>query len=575
MKLHLPATWYRARAIIVRRWGWSPIEMAVLLFLRDEPGTSVSVSQTLGIGHQIVEAAISRLMRFGLVEVRFGENPALHMTEAAREHLKAGRPLPERSSQREMFISLVFDRLGGSVFRRRNVKIVKTRSLPRESLFVNFVEGEPDETDESMEQRVRTMLSGSLRPGESFAGVRQVHSIIEPRYVQIDLEEAKEGRFPEGSSENLEKFVSDFVSTGTLPKIEGRKSSGLDVGDTIDLEVSPDHLIAGGAQHLTKFEEVVGSARSDIFILSTFVASQDDPKAEMGQNAVWSALENACRRGVRVHLFLGTALDKSNKHAKAMNALFLRLRQTGGKVAAYTETVRSHAKLIIADDGLDGGQAVIGSCNWLQSPFQAHEMSLAATDDKFVVNCLELLRSISSSLPNARGSRDAMQSMQTALANSRPQLVEKDTEVKRVAAKVRFLLGPDHLPLLRTAAHSAKHRFVCLSHKLGAPMYSNLFDPAQVAGQRIEDVRAHYSLPTGPVKKRHAKKAVTDLEETVKVIQSPRKSPMLHAKVLLWDNDDAVISSFNWGSQSASEERPLDELGIHIYGEGVAELVHS
>lgn len=549
--------------------------MAVLLFLKDEPGTSVSVSQELGIGHQIVEASISRLMRFGLIEVRFGENSALHMTEAAREHLKAGRPLPERSSQREMFISLVFDRLGGSVFRKRNVKIINPRSLPRESLLVNFAEDEPEETDESMEQRVRTMLSGSLRPGESFAGVRQVHSTIAPRYVQIDLEEAKEGRFPEGSSENLERFVSDFISSGTLPRIEGRKPSGLDVSDAINLEVSPDQLLAGGAQHLTKLIEVVGSARSDIFILSTFVASQEDPKAEMGQNAVWSALEDACRRGVRVHLFLGTALDKSNKHAKAMNALFLRLRQTGGAVAAYTETVRSHAKFVIADDGLDGGQAIIGSCNWLQSPFQAHEMSLAATEDKFVATCLELLRSISSSLPSARGSRDAMQSMQSALARSRPQLVEKDLVAKPVAAKVRFLLGPDHLPLLRKAAHSAKHRFVCLSHKLGAPMYSNLFDPAQIAGKRIEDVRAYYSLPTGPVKKRHAKKAVMDLEETVRVTQSPRKSPMLHAKVLLWDQDDAVISSFNWGSQSASEERPLDELGIHIHGEGFADLLHS
>ena len=66
--------------------------MAVLLYLRDEPGNSVSVSQALGIGPQIVEASISRLMRSGLIEVRFGEKSALHMTDAAKEHLKAGSP---------------------------------------------------------------------------------------------------------------------------------------------------------------------------------------------------------------------------------------------------------------------------------------------------------------------------------------------------------------------------------------------------------------------------------------------------------------------------------------------------
>ncbi len=47
------------------------------------------------------------------------------------------------------------------------------------------------------------------------------------------------------------------------------------------------------------------------------------------------------------------------------------------------------------------------------------------------------------------------------------------------------------------------------------------------------------------------------------------------AKVPLWDEKDLVISSFNWGSQGASYEHPLDELGILIYGEGIADLVHS
>jgi hypothetical protein len=36
MKLLIPAVWYRARAIIERRWGWSPVEEEVLLALREK-----------------------------------------------------------------------------------------------------------------------------------------------------------------------------------------------------------------------------------------------------------------------------------------------------------------------------------------------------------------------------------------------------------------------------------------------------------------------------------------------------------------------------------------------------------
>ena len=70
MTLLIPAVWYRARAIIERRWGWSPVEEEVLLALREKPGTSASVAVELGIPRQVAEAAVSRLMRFGLIEVR-------------------------------------------------------------------------------------------------------------------------------------------------------------------------------------------------------------------------------------------------------------------------------------------------------------------------------------------------------------------------------------------------------------------------------------------------------------------------------------------------------------------------
>jgi phosphatidylserine/phosphatidylglycerophosphate/cardiolipin synthase-like enzyme len=231
--------------------------------------------------------------------------------------------------------------------------------------------------------------------------------------------------------------------------------------------------------------------------------------------------------------------------------------------------------MLIADDGATGGRALLGSCNWLQSPFQAHELSIELRDDEMVANCLELLQATTSAVPSARGSRDAMQAMEFALRRAKPRLVVPTAHENTVAAQLTLLAAPDHLPLLRRAAHEeARFRFVCMTHKLGAPMVSNLLDPAQAAGERIEDVRAYYSLPTGPVKKRHVRDAAERLAGTVKLEPSARGSPMLHAKVLLWDDDDVVVTSFNWGSQSASEDSPLDEIGLHLRGSGLAQTLH-
>jgi phosphatidylserine/phosphatidylglycerophosphate/cardiolipin synthase-like enzyme len=46
--------------------------------------------------------------------------------------------------------------------------------------------------------------------------------------------------------------------------------------------------------------------------------------------------------------------------------------------------------------------------------------------------------------------------------------------------------------------------------------------------------------------------------------------PQLHAKFLAWDDDDIVVSSMNWGSQSGLSSNRLDEIGLHLRGPGLA-----
>ena len=575
MKLFIPAIWYRTRAVIERRWGWSPVEEAVLLALRDRPGTSVSVASDLGIPHQVAETAVARLMRFGLIEIRVTPEPALAMTEAAQAHLGAGHPLPERSARREMPISIVVDKLGSSVFRRRDVIIKSTWRLPEGAMVVDLLEGEDIDTDASMERQVRHLLDSWLRLGEVFAMARADFSVFENCFVEIDLVRARDGVLPEGANDTLRAAVGDCIASGLVPVIRhtppARPSC---LQETFEAEVSEDQIVFGGPDHLVRLEEIVDAARSDIFVLSTFVAAQNDPKADLGQGRVWSALERSVRRGVRVHLFFGSSLDEDGKHTRAMADLQSRLRAAGAGVAAHLAPVHSHAKILIADDGADGARALLGSCNWLQSPFRAYELSVELRDDHVVAGCLELLEAITAAVPTARASRDAMRAMRTELRLRRAGLIEASSASDAVRATLRILAAPDHLPLLRRAAHDAAERLVVMTHRMGSPMIQNVFDPAEVASKRIETVQALYSVPSGPVKKRDVRTAA-ELHDGVDIRKVQSRSAMLHGKALLWDHDDIVVTSFNWGSQTASEHKPLDEIGLHLHGEGIADVLHS
>lgn len=574
MMILIPAIWYRGNAVIERRWGWSPVEEEILLSLRDKPGTSGSVAEDLGIPHQVAAAAVGRLMRFGLIEVRKAPEPALAMTDAADAHLRAGRPLPERSARREMTISLLFDKVGGSVFRRRDVEIKPVNFRLKDAQVVPFPKDDDEETDGSMESRVRELVSRSLRPGEAFAMMVANRSNIENRFIGIDLDRARNGLLPEGASAELEEKVREYIATKRLPAVRRTlplRPSCLDTA--VVMTIVPDQIVFGGDDHLVRLTEIIAAARSDVFLLSTFVAAQDDPKAHLGQNRVWDALEGAVRRGVRVHLFYGSSLEEGDKHKCALGELGARLRRAGSSIVPHLAAVHSHAKFLIADDGEGGARALLGSCNWLQSPFRAHELSVDLNDWGAVSACVELLEAITAAVPTARLSREAMQGMRVALRNCRTDLLDVSGVAEGIQVTMRILAADDHLPLLRRVAHEARERMVVMTHRMGQPMMQNVLDPAKAASERIADVRAFYSLPSGPVKKADMR----DVIETsgVNVRKTGSRQPMLHGKGLLWDHDDIVVTSYNWGSQTASEEKPLDEIGVHLSGAGIADVLIS
>ena len=102
-------------------------------------------------------------------------------------------------------------------------------------------------------------------------------------------------------------------------------------------------------------------------------------------------------------------------------------------------------------------------------------------------------------------------------------------------------------------------------------MVPAIFNPAEIAGRRLDDVRVYYSRQTGPIKRRHVKAHRERLHGVVDLIAV--EDPQVHAKFLLWDRDHVVVSTMNWGSQSGSPDNPLDEIGLHLEGPGIVEFL--
>jgi hypothetical protein len=431
---------------------------------------------------------------------------------------------------------------------------------------VDFPPG-PDETDDTMAARVTEFVARLLRPGEWLRGVQSINSVLERKYLAIELNDVKNGLIPDGASQDLIRALQSTINTGLLPEATDPQLSR---SGAIETTIATEQLIVGGDKHLERFERIVSQAESDVFVLSTFVAPHDDRYTERHER-VRIALEQACQRGVRCHLFYGTTLDAKRKNAIAMQELNVRLssvRLARGFVLAQRDSVGSHVKCLAADDGHGGAVVLLGSSNWLSSPFSAVEASVELTESHAAASGLDLLRSIISPLSSASRSIELLQFMASDLRRVRSPLSPVTDMGERVPVRMTILQADDHERLLRKVAHEAGERFVCSTNKVGATMVPGLFNPAEIAGGRLGDVRVYYSRPSGPIKRRHVRAHRERLNGVVDLIAV--EDPQVHAKVLLWDTDHVVVSTMNWGSQSGSADSPLDEIGLYLEGAGLA-----
>ena len=80
-------------------------------------------------------------------------------------------------------------------------------------------------------------------------------------------------------------------------------------------------------------------------------------------------------------------------------------------------------------------------------------------------------------------------------------------------------------------------------------------------------VNVYYGLPSDGMKNKDVKNISSDTTKEKLVFKKLESPELIHAKILLWDEKDIIVSSLNWLSASQATtyiEDEYDELGIHI-----------
>lgn len=123
-------------------------------------------------------------------------------------------------------------------------------------------------------------------------------------------------------------------------------------------------------------------------------------------------------------------------------------------------STHSHAKIIVADSGQGGWQALIGSCNWLASDFSSFETSIRLRDPAIVGEVIRALAGLSIGRPGVW--TDFAQEM-TVLGRR----IEKMPRGAGRTCSMRLLYAHDHAAIPLEARDKARNRIFVLSHRIG------------------------------------------------------------------------------------------------------------
>lgn len=503
-------------------------------------------------------------MRVGWVELVSSAHESGFRATVAGQRVVRYDSLPAVTRSLSRRGSFAIDQVSGTVFRARDLTLYSQARIDKIKENTEVIVLPRD--IEKPRPQVDEVISTLLEDDEHCKGVEPSGGKLTDRFALVRVSgQAIDGlpaRAPDSLKQKIQMAVESVASSTTrTPQAPLGSDGASGLPRPLDIVFSHQDLVLGGPAHRKTLELLLRKARSRVVIHSTFVYAD-----KFGM--LLPLMKDAARRGVRIDILWGKSPEASSSKATESELEKCRAQLDDDylieKVRLHSFTTKSHAKILLADNGRGQIVAVIGSCNWLSTGFDSYEVSAYFSDPMIVADIAGKLASMT---VGAAGywtdlTRDLGAQAATLRHASRP----RGSQVR-----ARIVLGGEHDSYVRMARDEATRRIVIASHRFSDNAETAVLIPAQAAIEAHGiDVTLLYGRTSGPHEGKLAKSLANSASDhgiRLKQILRPR----LHAKFLAWDNDNVVITSQNWLSADPPDTTPYAEVGVYLSGHGIAQ----
>ncbi|NEK20605.1 phospholipase D-like domain-containing protein [Rhizobium leguminosarum] len=558
--LYLPL--YRMAVSYAFSFGrrWSIIEHMLLVETTVTKRTALELAVSASLPHRLVVEALINLLRANWIEVRSDDSRVYFAATAAGRRRATEKTLPERLLKDIRWDSVCVDRLTGHWMRADDLDLVYERDLPAESEKVTPLLHTFQPNDAALRDLFRLNLNESLdastpqfrTPSLPYArvgiGFNEVQTGL-PSNVPLALVRALV---------DASQHVTDSDVTAYAARSQGQEGGARD-------ELSEEDLIVGGLAHLRLLRQALDEAKSAVVIHSCFVGAET-------LRELLPDFERAARRKVRVELLWGLNVDPegtvpSKKISDALAVLDGLPAGARGRVRLSSDSSGSHAKVIMYDDRhTNVWTTIVGSCNFLSSEFDWLEVSVRSRSALLASQVMSRL--LSNQLPSF-GNWSPTARRLNGLWSQLKQQVRERQETGRYS--LSLVTDLDHYACVTLARDQAKKDIEIACDLYGLSAETAVLVPMETAAARGVAIRLLYTRPSKLLLAEGREPAASEIKNRGMIIERVED---VHAKYLGWDDDNLVISSFNWMATALHSGRSRSaEIGALIQGPGVRQML--
>lgn len=566
IRVAVPVILARMRVVVNQGIHWNTIDWMLLWALHKAPSTPSALAVEIDLPRRVVSEMIWKLMRFGWVETT-ADGTAFRATMAGIRALHVPDGLPSLVWPEQRTVRAVIEPTQGRAFPNSDV-IVRhendVRSLEKDhEIRWLSARGIALPNFEELGYAAQACLQNS---DEEFVRIISERSKADHRYVVVTVHDKE----CHGLPANAPALLFDTVRKAAVQKQNDAISLPRHLPPPCPrpavegIAIDDSDILLDGEAHRKALGEILRTSRDRIVLHSTFL----DMK---GFERLRDDLRVAVRQGARVDILYGANKDDRTRQrngaaARGISELIAAdpiLRQG---VRMHMASTRSHAKLVVADTGkADSSVAIVGSCNWLSTPYKRVEASVILRDGRIIAQLLKAIGEMSFAV--ARSSRLVGDLHDIA------SLIEHQA-APAGESSARLILGEDHSELMRRARDDARSSIWIGADRFGQAAEVKALIPMMTAGKAGVKGRVMFSRCVTPV-------SAEDLSDLAFLAQqngvelSEVDEGVLHGKYLIWDDDNVVITSLNWSSAGTRRDNPWGEIGLHIKKPGAGAKLRS